>query len=124
MANRGKVGDARIDKLTVREEDAEFQVRDVYAELGRNRELAARTALSVLKGRPAAAKELIDAGRQLIFLKGTDSHDYKFSSSVLEDAAYISPQWRDRFLAASLYWMKGSDAPDSAVVKRTRAALA
>jgi hypothetical protein len=67
---------------------------------------------------------LIDLGRRLIFLKGTDSHDYKFSSAVLEDYSFISPAWRDRFLAASLFWMKGTGAPDSGVVKRTRAALA
>ena len=44
--------------------------------------------------------------------------------SVMEDAVYISPEWRDRFLAASLFWLKGSEGPDSPVVKRTRAALA
>jgi hypothetical protein len=43
---------------------------------------------------------------------------------VLEDAAYIAPAWRDRFLAASLFWMKGAGAPDSPLVKRTHAALA
>ena len=81
-------------------------------------------AMTFLKGNPAGQKELIDAGRRLIFLKGIDSHDYKFSSAVLEDATAISPAWRDRFLAASLYWMKGAGAPDSGVVKRTRSALA
>jgi hypothetical protein len=86
--------------------------------------MAARTALSVLKANSTGAKELIDAGRQLIFLKGTDSHDYKFSSAVMEDYAFINPTWRDRFLAASLYWLKGTGSPDSPLVKRTRAALA
>ena len=123
MKARGKVGDAKIDDLSTREEDAEFTVRDVYAELGRSRETAARTALSVLKADRARAKDLIDEGRRLIFLKGTDSHDYKFSSAVMEDASFIAPEWRDRFLAASVFWLKGSDAPDSPVVKRTRAAL-
>jgi hypothetical protein len=124
MKSRGKVGDAKIDDLQPRDEDAIFTVQDVYDELSRNKERSARTAMSVLKAKPAAAKELIDTGRLLIFLKGTDSHDYKFSSSVLEDAAYISPAWRDRFLAASLFWLKGSGSPDSPLVKRTRAALA
>ncbi len=36
----------------------------------------------------------------------------------------LSPEWRDRFLAGSLFWLKGSGAPDAPVVKRTRAALA
>lgn len=123
MKTRGKVGDSKIDELSVREEDAEFKVRDVYSELSRNKEAAARTALTILKGDRNKAKELIDEGRRLIFLKGTDSHDYKFSSAVMEDAAFISPEWRDRFLAASVFWLKGSDTPDSPLVKRTRAAL-
>lgn len=124
MKGRGKVGEAKIDELQPRDEQAEFTVKDVFAELSRDKARAASTALSVLKHDPKSAKALTDAGRLLIFLKGTDAHDYKFSSSVMEDAAFIAPEWRDRFLAASLFWMKGSGAPDSPVVKRTRAAFA
>jgi hypothetical protein len=124
MKARGKVGDAKIDELSVRDENGEFTVRDVFAELSKNKEKAASTALSVLKADRTKAKDLIDEGRRLIFLKGTDSHDYKFSSSVMEDASFVSPEWRDRFLAASLFWLKGSETPDSPLVKRTRAALA
>ena len=63
------------------------------------------------------------AARRLIYRKGTDSHDYKFSSAALEDYSHVSPQWRDRFLAASVFWFKGSTAADSGLVRRTRAAL-
>ncbi len=41
----------------------------------------------------------------------------------MEDYAHIAPAWRDKFLAASLFWLKGSGDADSPVVKRTRAAL-
>lgn len=123
MKGRGKVGDVKIDELSPREDRAEFTVEQVYAELSRDKAKAASTALSVLKRDPNSEKELLDTGRLLIFLKGTDSHDYKFSASVMEDARFISPEWRDRFLAASLFWLKGSETPDSPLVKRTRAAL-
>lgn len=123
MKARGKLADVKIDELQPRDENGEFTAADVFAELSRDRSKAASTALSVLKADRSKAKELTDEGRRLIFLKGTDSHDYKFSSAVLEDAALISPEWRDRFLAASLFWMKGSGAPDAPLVKRTRAAL-
>ena len=53
MKARGKVGDAKIDELHAREEDAEFKVRDVFAELSQDKALAASTALTVLKGDPA-----------------------------------------------------------------------
>jgi hypothetical protein len=57
-------------------------------------------------------------------LKGDNSHDYKFSSAVLEDYAHLSPQWRERYLAASVFQLRGSGAPDNGLVKRIRAALA
>jgi hypothetical protein len=59
----------------------------------------------------------------LIFLKGRDSHDYKFSSAVLEDYHHLGLPGRDRFLAASVFNLKGSGAPDNDLVKRARAAL-
>ena len=46
-------------------------------------------------------EKLIGAARQLVFVKGRNSHDYKFSSAVLEDYYHVSPPWRDRYLAAS-----------------------
>lgn len=124
MKSRGKVGEAKIDELVPRDEDAEFTVRHVYEELSRDKTTAARTAMSVLRADRNKAKEMIDTGRLLIFLKGTDAHDYKFSASVMEDAQFIAPEWRNQFLAASLFWLKGSASPDSQLVKRTRAALA
>jgi hypothetical protein len=35
----------------------------------------------------------------------------------------MAPQWRDRFLAASVYNLKGSGSSDNDLVKRIRAAL-
>jgi hypothetical protein len=124
MKSRGKVGDAKIDELHPADGEKDYTAESVFATLTKDRASAARMAMTYLKGNPAGQKELIDVGRRLIFLKGNDSHDYKFSSAVLEDATAISPAWRDRFLAASLFWLKGSGAPDSGVMKRTRAALA
>ena len=66
---------------------------------------------------------LADAARRLIFLKGHDSHDFKYSSAVLEDYSAMAPRWRDRYLAATAFYLKGSAAPDNELVKRTRAAL-
>ena len=85
-----------------------FQVRDLV--------------MAFLKDNPDP-KPLADAARRLIFLKGRDSHDYKFSSAVLEDYHHLAPPWRDRFLAASVFNLKGAGAPDNDLVKRTRAAL-
>jgi len=97
-------------------------VTEIFAEVSRDRATAARKVLAYLKDHPDP-KEFIDAARRLIFLKGDNAHDYKFSAAVLEDYAHISPAWRDRYLAASVFNLHGSGDKDNGLVKRTREAL-
>ena len=97
-------------------------IEEIFSDVSDDRLVAARKVLAYLKGNPYP-KELIDTARVLIFLKGRDAHDYKFSSAVLEDYRHISPMWRDRYLAASVFNLRGSKASDNELVKRTRAAL-
>jgi hypothetical protein len=79
--------------------------------------------LSWLEANPRP-KPFFDTARRLIFAKGNNSHDYKFSSAVLEDHAHLGPLWRDRFLAASVFNLRGSGDADNALVQRIRDALA
>jgi hypothetical protein len=124
MGGRGTVGDARVDQL---EPIATSQVgpgaiEEIFADASRDRMAAAHKALGYLQaGRDPRA--LIDAARRLVFLKGDDAHDYKFSSAVLEDYYHASPTWRDRYLASSLLLLPGSADRDNDLVRRTRAAL-
>jgi len=97
-------------------------VGEILADISRDRLTAARKVLAYAQANPAP-KELIDAARLLIFFKGRDAHDYKFSAAVMEDYATLASPWRERYLAASVYNLKGSGAPDNELVKRTRAAL-
>ncbi len=97
-------------------------IEEIFADVGNDRLAASRKILAYLRDNPNP-KSLVDAARRLIFLKGRDSHDYKFSSAVLEDYAFMSPPWRDRYLAASVFNLKGSGDKDNDLVKRTRAAL-
>jgi hypothetical protein len=97
-------------------------IAEIFAEIGRDPLMTARKILTYLKaGQDPTA--LAAAARRLIFLKGTDSHDYKYSSAVFEDHALLTPTWRDRFLAAAAFHLKGSADPDNRLVTRTRAAL-
>jgi len=97
-------------------------VEEIFSGLMSDRFTAARRTLGYLDagGDP---KAFVDAAQRLIYMKGTDSHDYKFSSAIIEDWHALSPAFRHRFLAASVHWLKGSSAPDSTLVARTRAAL-
>jgi len=95
---------------------------EIFADLGSDREAAARKTLAWLRDTPDPAAFAAEA-RRLVFLKGTNSHDYKFSSAVFEDYHAMAPGWRDRFLAASVFNLRGPSEPDSGLVGRIRAAL-
>jgi len=97
-------------------------VDEIFAEVSRDKMTAARKMLGYLKDNPQP-KEIIHAAQRLIFVKGKDAHDYKFSSALLEDYYHLSPGWRDRYLAAGVFWLRGSGGDDNGLVKRTRAAL-
>jgi hypothetical protein len=128
---RGEVAARKGDSTEVRFDEFEptppksndaAAVDEIFADVSKDKAAAARKVLGYLKANPDP-RPLTDAARRLIFRKGTDSHDYKFSSAVLEDYAHVSPVWRDRFLAASVYWLKGSEDRDTSIVARTRKAL-
>lgn len=124
MASRGKVDEAKLETLepaALNHTGAEA-VAEIFADVSKDRLAASRKILTYMKDHPQP-KELIDTARVLIFLKGNNAHDYKFSSAVLEDYAHVSPAWRDRYLAASVYNLRGSAGPDNGLVQRTRAAL-
>ena len=99
-------------------------IEEIFAEFGQDqgRLKASQKILALLKADPDP-RPLANAARRLIFLKGRDSHDYKFSSAVLEDVHHLLPPWRDRFLAASAFYLRGSADADNSLVQRTRAAL-
>jgi hypothetical protein len=127
MGGRGRVRGVTIDDLSMKDIAAEKPTVDqIFADLRREPMAAARNLLDYLQRSPddaAAAKELMDTARMLVFLKGNDAHDYKFSSAILEDYYHVSPEWRDICLAADAFMLPGSADRDNSLVERTRAAL-
>ena len=127
MQGRGRVKDVTIDNLEpVPPTDDAPATEQIFADLGRDGMLAARKVVAYLKQSPEeaqAAKKLIDAARVLVFLKGNDAHDYKFSSAVLEDYYHFSPEWRDVYLASNVFKLQSSTARDNSLVERTRNAF-
>ncbi|HEY4260797.1 MAG TPA: twin-arginine translocation signal domain-containing protein [Schlesneria sp.] len=124
MISRGKIADTRLDTLQPAELQAGAEgLNAILADISRNRSVAASKLLTYVNEHPDP-KEFIDAARLLIFLKGTNSHDYKFSAAIMEDFQHVSPEWRGRFLAAGVYNLRGSGDAENKLVKRTRDALA
>jgi len=122
-AMRGKIADIRVDDvkpLAVAESSA--GIEEIFGDVSKDRMSAAQKIRYYLS-RGGSPQDLMNAARRLIFVKGLDAHDYKFSCAVLEDYFKLSPAWRDQFLATSAFYLKGSGAKDNTLVQRTRAAM-
>jgi hypothetical protein len=123
--DQGKVSDARIADL----EPAKLEnaspvaaVEEIFEDVSNQRHLAAAKVRTFLQS-GGDATQVLNAARRLVFLKGRDAHDYKFSSAALEDYHHVSPEWRDLFLALSVFNLRGAGEPDSNLVARTRNSL-
>lgn len=127
MVQRGKLNEAlKIDTLEKGELKATgaAAVEEIMADVHKDKAEAARKVLALVDRKGGSPEGLMTAARRLIFLKGTDAHDYKFSSAALEDYYNATPALRARYLASSVFWLKGSGDKDNGLVKRARAALA
>jgi len=100
----------------------EEAVSEIFTDISHDRLAASRKILAYLKDHPDAMP-FATAARRLIFLKGNNAHDYKFSAAVLEDYEMLSPPWRDRLLAASAFNLKGAGDKDNDLIKHTRSAF-
>jgi hypothetical protein len=98
-------------------------IEEIFAVVSRDRLLAARKTLAHLVQGTVKPEQLLTAGRRLIFSKGTDSHDYKFASAAMEDCYHTSPRWQARFLATSLFNLKGTGDRDNGLISHVRTAL-
>jgi hypothetical protein len=128
MGGRGKVKQRSIADLAADNDGkpVDITVDHIFAELRGEPLSAARDLLAYLQQPSegaAVAKEVIDAARMLVFLKGDDAHDYKFSSAILEDYYHVSPEWRNQCMAANSFMLPSSADRDNQLVERTRAAL-
>lgn len=117
-------GGARIDQFEPLKPDVagDGGVAEIFADVSRNKLVAAQKALAWLDA-GGDARPFLDAARRLLFLKGTDSHDYKFASAALEDYFHLTPVRRNRFLASTVFYLRGSGGADTQLARRIRAAL-
>ncbi len=125
ISRGSRFADNFIDELQPAEiaDNQDTAVEDIFATLSNDETLASQKTLALLDASPNP-RALVTAARRLIFAKGSNAHDYKYSSAVLEDYQHLSPAWRNRFLASSMYLLRGSGDRDNGLVARTRAALA
>jgi hypothetical protein len=127
MGGRGRIRNYTIADLWMDEgETSDISVEGIFAKLRGEPLVAARNLLAYLQkpsAGPKAAEEIMDAARMLVFLKGTNPHDYKFSSAIFEDCYHVSPEWRNQYLAANAFMLLSSADRDNQLVERTRGAF-
>ena len=120
---RGQMREMPIDRLeAIPDSGSDNAAEEIFAEIGRDRHVAAGKTLAFLQSK-GVADDFMNTARRLILLKGNDPHDYKFSVAALEDYYHVSPEWRNRFLAASAMQLRGSHEKDNSLVDRIRAAV-
>jgi hypothetical protein len=124
MQGRGDVKEHAIDQLQPAEDSPgpDQLVPTVFRQISDDPMQAARLVLTGLD-QDLSPETLIQAARRMVFVKGNDSHDYKYSSAVLEDYYHVSPEWRPKFLAASVFQLCGAGQRDNPLVSRIRQAL-
>ncbi len=120
MHRADKVGDFLGDGVP---NDNVTAMEQVVQSIAKDNDLSARSLIGLLDREPNMAREFIDRARQMVFLKGTDSHDYKFSSAIMEDCFHLSPALRSKYLAMSVFKLNGPSQPDTPLMPRLRACL-
>jgi len=120
---RGPLADRQITSLGPSETQVlPTAVEDTFVLMGKDRLAAAEQLYAYLKN-DGDPQTVVDHARRLVFLKGNDSHDYKFSSAALEDYRTLTPVWRNRFLAASVFQLRSSTESTRPIVERINKAL-
>ncbi len=103
---RQSLSSHRIDSL-VSKEESEPTLDQIFGRIRKERDQGALDTFQYLQ-RGGPPEELIRKARELVFLKGRDSHDYKFSSAAIEDYYHITPEWRPYYLAGCSHLLHGS----------------
>ena len=117
---REQLPNRKLDQLLA-QTDSVPSVSDIFENVHQDRPAAASQVLTYAQS-SGDLVHLIRKARELVFLKGSDSHDYKFSSAAIEDAMYIDPKWRGHYLAGCSYLLHGSSEKTTSLSERVLAA--
>jgi hypothetical protein len=112
--SRGKFGKVKITALEAAKIDAEEPkaAAETLELVGQDPPGAAARAYALAEKHPEP-ETYFKLARRLIFRKGTDAHRYKYAAAIFEDYDLVSPAWRPHMLATSVYYLSGSQDPDS-----------
>jgi hypothetical protein len=112
--SRGKFGNVKITSLEAAkiDNDEPKAAAETLELVGQDPSAAAARAYALAEKHPQP-QTYFKLARRLIFRKGTDAHRYKYAAAIFEDYDLVSSAWRPHLLATSVYYLNGSQAPDS-----------
>ena len=116
---RGELPEAKLDQLAASGPTAP-SLDEIFEKVQKDRPAAASAVLQYIRA-GGDARTMIRRARELVYLKGNDSHDYKFSAAAIEDAAFIDPHWRAHYLAGCSYLLRGSTEKSTPLANRVLA---
>ncbi|WP_271271582.1 hypothetical protein [Aliamphritea hakodatensis] len=127
---RDLLGDRRkgmmIDNMepleTLPLENEQDTFAELFASISTDRRVASRQLLHILQ-QGGEANRYRALGRLYTMQQNAGYHDYKFTEAAFENSYAISPEWRHRYLAASVYYMNGSGDKLNTVVSEARELL-
>jgi hypothetical protein len=113
----------RIETLEPRTPESEG-VDEIFGLVERDRAKAAATVLGYARaGR--SLETVFDRARQMIFLKGRDSHQYKYGGALWEECMLAGdPRCQPLLAAAGMFYVPGTDASDVPLIVEARQGLA
>jgi hypothetical protein len=120
--DRDKLRDIKIDNLASEADPTPAELGAVFQNLGSDRDLASRQVYTYLQ-RSNSPHDFFASARNYVFSKGNDSHDYKFSSAILEDYSNVSPAYRNLYLSGCAQLLHGDSAPDTKFFQQVRELL-
>jgi hypothetical protein len=124
---REAIGDApkvKIDALEPADvaKSPDEAIADIFATIGNSREEAARKTIAFLNA-GGTDEAIFAAARRMIFLKGRDSHDFKFGAAAWEESLLASsPKTQTLLTAAMMGNLPSSSTSDSPLMIRAREA--
>jgi hypothetical protein len=112
--SRGNFGSVKITALEPAKIDADESkaAAETLELVGHDLPGAAARAYALAEQHPEP-ETYFKLARRLVFRKGADAHRYKYAAAVFEDYGLVSPSWRPHMLATSVYYLNGSQDPDS-----------
>jgi len=113
----------RVFSITDLEPSAkDAPIEEIFASVPAKADTAASQILR-LAADPQSRRTYLAAALRSTAAKADEVHYYKYLAALMEDSALVQQRWQPHLIAATAYYLKGSNDAEPAATKRAREAL-